>query len=50
MTDRAIETLYKEFVGADDLKILTDRFSIADFVGRWEQVMTSLSTQRNPQY
>ena len=45
MTDRAIETLYKEFVGADDLKILTDRFSIADFVGRWEQVMTSLSTQ-----
>ena len=45
MTDTAIEKLYKDFVGADDLKILTDRFSIADFVGRWEQVMTSLSTQ-----
>ncbi len=45
MTDRAVETLYKEFVGADDLAILTKRFSITDFVGRWEQVMTSLSTQ-----
>jgi lipocalin len=45
MTDSAVETLYKDFVGADDLKILTERFSIADFVGRWEQVMTSVSTQ-----
>lgn len=45
MTDSAMEKLYTDFVGADDLKILTDRFSITDFVGRWEQVMTSISTQ-----
>lgn len=45
MTDIAVEKLYKNFVGTDGLKILADRFSITDFVGRWEQVMTSLSTQ-----
>lgn len=45
MTDIAIENLYRDFVGAEDLKILTKRFSITEFVGNWQQVMTSISTQ-----
>jgi len=36
---------YKSFVGADELAVLQKRFSVRKFVGRWEQVMTSLSTQ-----
>jgi lipocalin len=40
-----IEELYKSFVGADELRILTERFSVSKFTGRWEQVMTSASTQ-----
>ncbi len=37
--------VYKSFVGAKELAVLTKRFSVKKFVGRWEQVMTSLSTQ-----
>lgn len=36
---------YKSFVGSAELAVLKKRFSVRKFVGRWEQVMTSLSTQ-----
>ena len=39
------EELYKSFVGADELRTLKKRFSVSKFTGRWEQVMTSASTQ-----
>lgn len=41
MTDAS----YKSFVRPDELAVLQKRFRVSKFVGRWEQVMTSLSTQ-----
>lgn len=40
-----VEKLYRDFVGAEGLKTLEERFSIERFTRRWRQVMTSLSTQ-----
>ena len=36
---------YKSFVGAKELSVLQKRFSVEKFAGRWQQVMTSFSTQ-----
>ena len=40
-----VEKLYMDFVGRGKLGLLDERFSEEMFKGRWEQVMTSLSTQ-----
>ena len=42
--DYVVVDYYKKFVGDDHLKIILSRFDKTEFLGEWQQVLTSLST------
>ena len=43
--DKIVVDYYKKFIGVQQLSYLLNKFTIDQFVGRWEQVFTSRSTE-----
>jgi len=43
--DKIVVDYYKKFIGEQQLSYLLNKFKIDQFVGRWEQVFTSRSTE-----